>query len=186
MGTRDQTPAKWINPLLEKFDLVQPRRIAVDLRLLWTELEEFRVPERIRTTVAEINREAGGHVLDLLDYLPPQRKVLRVVYTKDKVEYVMAVLLRSGVPAVAFHSASVATTMWSRYLPSRTKTRLHHHHPLEIVRGFRPSEVTDEIIQHWFTFLLSRLSKEFEGQLHQDPFVRRDSNGKSFFHRDSA
>jgi hypothetical protein len=183
MSERDQPPPKWINPLLEKLDLARPKRIPIDIGILWAELEECRVPDRIHNVAANINREAGYHVLNLLDYLPPQRSVVRVVYPRNKVEFVMAIVLLAYGPAVTFHSARVVTSRWDRYVPGRSGSR---EHPVEIIRGVRANEITDSMIQLWFSFLLSGFSREFASALQQPMPEREDARSNSLFRKASA
>ncbi len=183
MSEQDRPPEKWINPLLEKLDLARPKRIPIDLRALWAELEECRVPDRIHTVAANINHEAGYHVLNLLDYLPPQRSVVRVVYPRNKVEFVMSIVLLANGAAVTFHSARIFTSRWDRYIPGRSSSR---EHPVEIIRGFQAYEITDGIIQGWFSFLLSGFSREFVGALSRPMPAGEDARSNSLFRKASA
>jgi hypothetical protein len=183
MSAQDHSTQKWINPLLEKLELARPKSNPIDIRILWAELEEYHLPDRIHTVTANINHEAGYHVLNLLDYLPPQRSVVRVVYPKNKFEFVMAIVLLANGPAVTFHSARVVVSRWDRYIPGRSSSR---EHPNEMIRGFRAPEVTDRIIQEWFSFLLSGFSREFEGALRAPMSARGDSRINSLFRKASA
>jgi hypothetical protein len=149
----------WINPLLMQLDLARSENDLVDFRDYWTQLEEYRLPERIRQIVAGVNGTAGYHVLELLDFLPPQRTVLRITFTKQHTEHIMELVLRERGPAVKFYSLKKPSNSWGSFFtnPSRTQSRTTF-----LEEEFHAAEILDDSIQSWFSYLLSGFEKKFK------------------------
>src|ERR1700694_6191266 len=79
----------WINSLLIRRNLLQPKKENfVDLKACWAQIEECQLAERLRQIVADVNGAAGYYILELQDYLPPQRTILRIRFYKQDTEYV--------------------------------------------------------------------------------------------------
>jgi hypothetical protein len=177
MDPKIQTRDNWINPLLSQLDLVHSENDLVDFRAYWTQLEECRLPERIRKIVAGVNGTAGYHVLELLDFLPPQRMVLRIKFTKKSTEHIMELVLRESGPAVKFYSLRNASTTWGGLFPilSRKRNRTSF---LEL--DIHPAEILDDNIQVWFSYLLSGFEKKFK------PSEKQQLSESSHLHMSTA
>jgi hypothetical protein len=173
-----QPPEKWINPLLEKLNLIQPKRAPMDLNRLWAELEDCRIAERIHHVISKVNEQAGYRILQLFDFLPPQRFVLRVVFEKRKTEYTMDMVLGENGAAMVFHSAKLACTRWRRYIYGESRPRGHSS---EVTRFFRAAEITDRTIEAWLSFLLSGFDRHFGYGLNPQQSVREISRPNSLF-----
>ena len=65
----------WINPLLKRFDLVRKREKDLARDTCWKQIEESELSERIGRLVIEVNRVAGYRVLEMVDFLAPQKIV---------------------------------------------------------------------------------------------------------------
>ena len=63
----------WINPLLEKFNLVHRREEDIVRKDYWDRVEKCDLSDRIGKVVAEVNRAAGYHILEIVDFLPPEK-----------------------------------------------------------------------------------------------------------------
>jgi hypothetical protein len=159
MDAKNEARDNWINPLLSELDLVQADTRLVDYRTYWTQLEECRLPERIRKVVAEVNGAAGYHVLELLDFLPPQRTILRVKFTKHETEHILEVVLREHGLAVCFYSLRKFSLNWRGLFSNHSRTR-NRTNVLE--QNIQPAEILDDNIQAWFSYLLSGLEKKFK------------------------
>jgi hypothetical protein len=125
-------------------------------------LETYRIPERIRQTVTAINEEIGYEALYLLDFLPPQRSVVRLSFFKKKTEYIMKIVLRTNGPAVVFQSVTGAHGSWRHYI-----YKVSHAMGSRVAfkQTFMPAKITDEIIRSWFRFLLSGFNKKFKPEM---------------------
>lgn len=155
--------------LVKELDLVERKDSVVDLSPFRSQLEESQLPERIRQIVAAINGEAGYQALYLLDFLPPQRSVLRLSFSKKRTEYIMEIVLRSSGPAVVFHSVTGAPGAWERYLHGYSRSIGSH---IAFNQNFKPAEITDEIMRVWFSFLLSGFNGKFNpGTYLQSPEI---------------
>jgi hypothetical protein len=156
MNRHEGAGSDWIGSLVEELDLFVKEPVA-DLSQFRALLEECRLPERIRQTVGIVNRELGYAALDLLDFLPPHRSILRLSFWKKKTEYVMEIVLRTTGPAVVFHSVTTPSS-WERYIygyqrPSGSRIVFN--------QSFMPEEITDATVKIWFSFLLSEFAKKF-------------------------
>jgi hypothetical protein len=149
----------WISPLLTKLDLVQANVELIDFRPCWAHLEECRLPERMRKIVADVNGAAGYHVLELLDFLPPQKTVLRVSYSEQRNEHVMQIVVRENGAGVIFYSIRKTRDMWERYFPNRSR-KGSRMTVLDL--DLHPMEILEEDIQNWISYLLSGFEKKFK------------------------
>jgi hypothetical protein len=129
------------------------------------QLEESQLPDRVRMVAAEINRKAGYHVLELLDFLPPQRSVLRVCFSKHRVDYIMEIIIRTNGPAVVFHSVYRFLDRLDRYFHKYLRT---FRSRAVFKQYINPQAVTEELVQAWFSFLLSGFDKKFISALRSE------------------
>ena len=158
MNSHKGASSGWIGSLVKELDLVKEKDPVVDLSRFRTQLEECQLPERIRETVATVNGEVGYHALSLLDFLPPQRSVLRLSFSKKRTEYIMEIVLRTSGPAVVFHSVTGAPGAWERYLHGYSRSVGSH---IAFNQNFKPAEITNETMRVWFSFLLSGFNRKF-------------------------
>jgi hypothetical protein len=148
----------WINPLLSQLNLIEIKDISADPRYLWQQIEENQLMERIGKLVAEINGAAGYHVLEMLEYLPPQKNVLQVNFDRNRVQYKMEIVLRNKGFLLVFSSAKLNSARWERYFPQNS---MKSNSTVEWEQIIHPEEVIEENIQAWLSYLLSGLNKEF-------------------------
>ena len=141
----------WIGSLVKETKLIKEKEPVVDLDSVRALLETYQIPERIRQTVTAINEEIGYQALYLLDFLPPQRSVVRLSFFKKKTEYIMKIVLRTNGPAVVFQSVTGAHGSWRHYIYKVSHAGGSH---VAFKRAFIPAKITDEIIRGWFRFLV--------------------------------
>jgi hypothetical protein len=158
MALHKDASSDWISSLVTELDLNKEKKPVVDSSLFRTQLEECQLPERIRQTAAAINVEVGYQALHLLDFLPPQRSVLRLSFSKKKTEYIMEIVLRTSGPAVVFHYVTGTPGSWQRYLYGYSRSVRSH---IALKQDFKPTIITNEILRAWFSFLLSGFDKKF-------------------------
>ena len=148
----------WINPLLTQLNLIPAKEVNSDPRQYWKNIEECQLLERIGRVIAEINDAVGYHVLEMLEYLPPQNKVIRVSFDKDSVQYKMELVLRGEGILLVFSAAKQVSARWDRYFPQSSRK---DNSVVVWEQIIRPEEVLDENIQAWLSYLLSGLDKQF-------------------------
>jgi hypothetical protein len=152
----------WIGSLVKEIKLIKQNVPVVDLDSSRAQLEKYQMPERVRQTAAAVNEKIGDQALYLLDFLPPQHSVVRLSFWKNKTEYVMKIVLRTSGPAVIFQSVTGVYGSWRRYICGVSHSWGSH---VAFKQTFMPAKITDEIIRHWFRFLLSGFDKKFKPEM---------------------
>ena len=148
----------WINPLLTQLNLIDIKEATVDPRHNWKKIEESQLVERIGRIVAEINGAAGYQILEMLEYLPPQKKVLRVSFDKTRVQYNIDLALRNEAILLLFSTAKHFSSGWERYFP---QSSMRDNSTVEWEQVIHPGEILAHHIQSWFSYLLSGLDRKF-------------------------
>jgi hypothetical protein len=159
MDTYNDARSEWIGSLITELDLIKEKKPVADPNIFRIQLDKYQLPERIRQTVKTINEEVGYQAVYLLDFLPPQRSVVRLSFSRKKTEYIMEIVLRTSGPAVVFHSVAGVRGSWERCLYRVSRTVGSH---IEFNQNFMPETITNEIIRAWFSFLLSGFDKKFK------------------------
>jgi hypothetical protein len=148
----------WINPLLTKLNLIQPTDSISDPQNYWKSIEEWKLLERIGKVIKEINNAAGYHVLQMVEYLPPQKKVIHVSFNRNHVKHRMEIVLRSEGIVLMFSASRSIAARWDRYF-SNTSSKASSTVVWEQI--IHPGEILEENIQAWLSYLLSGLDKKF-------------------------
>ncbi len=148
----------WINPLLTQLDLIQRKDANADPKQHWKNIEDCKLLERIGSVVEEINDAAGYHVLEMLEYLPPQKRVVHVGFERNRVQHKMEILLQTDGILLIFSSSKWGSNRWDRYFPQSLKK---DNSVIVWEQIIRPSEILEENIQAWLSYLLSGLDKQF-------------------------
>jgi hypothetical protein len=148
----------WINPLLTRLNLVRKMDRDPDPATSWRQIEESELADRIGKLVAEVNSAAGYHVLEMLDFLPPQKNVLRVSFERDRVKHYLEIVIRDTGIVLIFSTTKRALTGWERYVPGNS---MRDSYTLVWEQVIHPGEVLEPNIQAWLSYLLSGLDKEF-------------------------
>jgi hypothetical protein len=148
----------WISPLLTRLNLIPAKEANSDPRHYWKNIEECQLLERIGRVVAEINEAVGYHVFEMLEYLPPQKKVCHVSFDRNRVQYKMELVLWNEGILLVFSTAKHVSARWDRYFP---QSSMKDNSIVVWEQIIRPEEVLDQNIQAWLSYLLSGLDKEF-------------------------
>ena len=148
-----------INPIFAQLDLARRNEAPVDPRLYRAQIEECQLPERIGKIVSELNRAAGYHLLEMVEFLPPQKTVLRVSFSKYQTDYEMEIVLGEHSAAVVFYSLKETSKRWVRHFSVFTRRR---NRTTFFDLDFRAAEIREENINNWFSYLLSGFEKKFK------------------------
>lgn len=162
MNEHKDTNGNWIGPLVTELNLVKEKDSLAERNRFRAQLEDSQLLERIRKAAADINAEVGYRAVDLLEFLSPQRSVLRLSYVKVKTHYHLEIVIRISGPAVVFHSVHKGADKWTWYLHPYLGSR---GSSTAFSQNFNPVEITEETIQAWFSFLLSGFSNKFKPKI---------------------
>lgn len=157
----------WINPLLQKLNLVRKKEEDLIRKAYWNQIEKCELSDRIGKVVAEVNRAAGYHILEIVDFLPPQKNVLRISFDRRRIKHNLEIVLREGGIVLMFSSTRRLAAGWGRIISSRSS----RHTSLVWEEFIQPEEVLDQNVQAWISYLLSGLDKKFrlDQILHASP-----------------
>jgi hypothetical protein len=159
LNEKNEDHGNWINPLLAQLDLVRTNEAPIDLGRYRAQIEECRLPERIRKVAADVNRAAGAQLLEFLDFLPPQKTVLRVSFSKDRTENALEISLDERGATVVFYSTKKTRYAWERYFPNPSK---EGYSTTVLELDFHAAEILEKDIENWFSYLLSEFDKKFK------------------------
>jgi hypothetical protein len=165
----------WINPLLQKFNLVRKKEEDIVRKGFWDRIEKCELSDRVGKVVAEVNRTAGYHILEIVDFLPPQKNVLRISFDRRRIKHYLELAIRQGGVVLMFSTGRRLPTGWGRILSSTRSTR---HTTLIWEEAVEPEEILDQNIQAWISYLLSGLDKKFrlDQILHASPDAESELN----------
>lgn len=149
----------WINPLLTRLNLVRNRE-EEDLarRAYWDQIDKCQLAERVGRLVTEVNREAGYHVLEMVEFLPPQKNILRVSFDRQRIKHNLEIAIRDSGIVLMFSSTKRALGGWARYMSNHPGRR---NSTLVWEQDIYPEAVLEQNIQAWLSYLLSGLDKQF-------------------------
>ncbi len=148
----------WISPLLSELKLVEIKEEVIDPRYLWNQIERNQLMERISTLVAEINDAAGYHLLEMLEFLPPQKKVLFISFDRNGVQHKMEIVLRNQGIFLIFGTVKRFTSGWDRYFAQGSRKE---NYAKVWEQKICPGEILSKHIQSWLSYLLSGLDRKF-------------------------
>lgn len=148
----------WINPLLQRLNLVRKSDADLARDMCWRQIEECELSDRIGKVVSEVNRAAGYHILEMLDFLPPQKNVLRVTFDRLRVKHSLEIVIRESGIVLMFSTRRRLPIGWGRYISTRS---MRHNSTLVWDQIIHPADVLDQNIQAWISYLLSGLDKKF-------------------------
>jgi hypothetical protein len=110
-----------------------------------------------------INKKAGGLVIDSHSYLPPQPIVCAFIVANGNIDYVMQISVRHSKPLLVFlkrkwrDGPSYDVVSWVSSLFRRSNAGPRIRLEREIV----PEAVSSSEIENWFAFLVSGLKRRF-------------------------
>lgn len=156
---REQRNKLWIRPLLTQLKLVRKTEGAADgPSVPWQKIEASQLPDRVGRIAAEINEAAGYHLLETLYYLPPQKNILCIRFDRNRDKHSMEIILRENEIVLRFSTSKHVSFGWERYFSSDP---LSNNYTVVWEENIQPSEISDEHVQGWLTYLLSGLNKDF-------------------------
>jgi hypothetical protein len=148
----------WISPLLERLNLMREREENLSRSAYWKQIEECELVERIGRLIVDVNRAAGYHILEMVDFLPPQKNVLRVSFHRARVKHNLEFVIRDSGIVLMFSTTRHDSTGWRRYVSTRPKKS---DSTLVWEQAIQPEGILDQNIQAWISYLLSGLDKKF-------------------------
>lgn len=149
---------QWINPLLSQLKLIEIKDVVADPRRLRQQIEENQLMDRVGKLVAEVNDTAGYHVLEMLEFLPPQKKVLVINFDRNDVQHKLEITLRNEGIFITFGTLKSFLASWDRYFAQNSRK---DSYSLAWEQTIHPAEILSKDIQNWFSYLLSGLDKKF-------------------------
>lgn len=161
----------WINPLLKRLNLL-PNEEPITPDAYWKQIEDCELAERVGKIVSEINRAAGYHVLEMLEFLPPQKNILRISFERHRVKHNLEIVIRDSGIVLMFSTRRRISIGWGRYVASYSSKS---DSALVWEEVISPEEVLDENIQAWLSYLLSGLDKKFR----LDQILHASSNSQA-------
>ena len=150
----------WINPLLKRLDLLREGEANLPRNAYWRQIEECELVERIGRLVAEVNRAAGYRVLEMVDFLPPQKSVLRVSFDRQPVKHSLEIAIRDGGIVLMFSTRTRFSSAW-RHIVSAFSNTKKRNSTIVWEQTIHPEEMLEQNLQAWISFLLSGLDKRF-------------------------
>jgi hypothetical protein len=148
----------WINPLLKRLDLVAKSEEDPAGNSYWGQIEKCELVERVGRLITEVNRAAGYHVLELTDFLPPQKNILRVSFDQDRVKHYMEIAIQENGIALMFSTTKRASDRWGGYVAIHS---MRKNTTLVWEQIIHPEKILEQNIQAWISYLLSGLDKNF-------------------------
>jgi hypothetical protein len=178
MPKNSKPEGSWISSVLKQRNLLQPKEEQpVDLKPCWARIEECHMMERIEQMVADINRAAGYYMLELQEYLPPQKMILSIRFSKRFAEYVLEIMAREdGAGAVAFYSLSKVYDLWEHYFRNQPQ----RNPSISLEFEFQPAEILNDDLQRWVSYLLSGFDKKLK------PHAARQMSEKEYMEFSAA
>jgi hypothetical protein len=150
----------WINPLLKRLDLVREGEANLSRNACWRQIEACELVERVGRLVAEVNLTAGYRILEMVDFLPPQKNVLRVSFDRQRIKHSLEIVIRSDGIVLMFSTKSRFVAGWRHIVSTFSKSK-RRFSTVVWEQTIHPGEILEQNIQAWVSFLLSGLDKKF-------------------------
>jgi hypothetical protein len=97
-------------------------------------------------------------LIELLDFLPPQKTVLRVSFSEEGTGNKMEIVVREHSAAVVSRSRKEISGARALYLPKSPRVR---NRTTFVDLDFPAAEILEENIERWFSYLLSRFESKY-------------------------
>jgi hypothetical protein len=94
----------------------------------------------------------------MVDFLPPQKNVLRVSFDQHRVKHNLEIVIRESGILLMFSTTRRGSTGWGRYVSFRS---MRNKSVLVWEEIIHPEEILEQNIQAWVSYLLSGLDKKF-------------------------
>jgi hypothetical protein len=147
----------WARPVLQEMGLLENQSAPGDLDQFRLELEKWKLVDRVRENASHVNREANRQILEILEFLPPARSVVRVGISKDQCHYFLEIVVRPAGPKAVFYTYKRGRVGLPRFFGGDPATP---NCKVEFSLQFRPEAVTPDDLRTWFVYLLSGFKEE--------------------------
>lgn len=138
--------------------LVRARADQEHLNAIRNNLENSHFLDRVRSTVTQINREAGHQLIESQEFLPPARLVSRLRFRRGKTDFCLEIAVRPTGPKAIFYTVKKLPRGIQRFFNSNATNRISTAYKV----FFRPEAVTNDDVQAWCTYLVSEFKAKFE------------------------
>ncbi len=149
----------WVKPLLKSMGLVGSTDAAEHFLNLRMEIEKSGLVKNVTEITSQINSEANNRILDVHEFLPPARSIARVSFSKNRVDYILEIVVRLAGPKVVFYTSRKARVGFQVFFggdPVAASCKV------ELSLPIRPELVTAGDLQLWFVYLLSSFKEKFK------------------------
>jgi hypothetical protein len=154
----DTLDRSWAKPVLEQMGLAQAPAIEGFLNDLRLELEKSRFLDKVRSTVSQINHEAGHQIIESQEFLPPARLVSRLRFSRRGTDYCLEIAVRPEGPKAVFYTVKKLPRGLHRIFNNNSTNRISTFYKL----FFRPDAVGKDDVQSWCTYLVSEFKPAFK------------------------
>jgi hypothetical protein len=128
------------------------------LNNLRDELESTQFLDKVRSTVTQINHEAGHQIIEAQEFLPPARLVSRLRFTRRGTDFCLEIAVRPEGPKAVFYTVKKFPRGLHRFFGNNAPNKISTICKVY----FRPSAVTSEDVQSWCTYLVSEFKSDFK------------------------
>jgi hypothetical protein len=147
----------WARPVLKEMGLLENRAAQGDLDVFRNELERWKLVDRVRETASHINQEANRQILELLEFLPPARSIVRVGFASHKANAYLEIVVRPSGPKAVFYTYKKPRVGLTRFFGGDNSAPSCK---VEFSLQFRPEAVTSGDLRMWFVYLISGFKQE--------------------------
>jgi hypothetical protein len=130
-----------------------------DVDVFRHELEQSKLVERVRETASHVNREAERQFLELLEFLPPARSIVRAGFSRNNCSYFLEIVVRPAGPKAVFYTYKRPRVGLPRFFGGDNPAP---NCKVEFSLHFRAEAVTSGDLRNWFVYLISGFKEEFK------------------------
>jgi hypothetical protein len=153
----DTLDRSWAKPVLERMGLAQEPSVEGFLNDLRVELEKSRFLDKVRSTVSQINHEAGHKIIESQEFLAPARLVSRLRFSRRGTDYCLEIAVRQEGPKAVFYTVKKLPRGLQRIFNNNATNRISTAYKV----FFRPDAVTKDDVQSWCIYLVSVFKSAF-------------------------
>src|SRR5665213_2103062 len=124
-------------------------------------VEKSGLVQMMSETCALVNKLAGGTLVDVHSFLPPEPTLCCFIFVEDGAEYFMRMELQGAIPTLTFAERKWRDTVTNDFV--RWAHRLADIEPVTItvklVHEFQDISVSPEQVREWFMYLVSCMDR---------------------------
>jgi len=136
-------------------------------------LEDSGFLDKVRSTVTQMNREAGHQLIESQEFLPPARVVSRLRFRRGNTDYCLEIAVRPQGPKAIFYTVKRVPRGIQRFFNHKTSSRTSTAYKM----FFRPEAVTKDNVQAWCTYLVSEFQTSFKPETNSYSNIQTGSGG---------